>query len=149
MVTTKRGLSPFLGPLRFEGDAPLPRPARGPVIQIAKQTVLLLALRVQRGRLLQERLRHRLQTLVPGQADHVMHARPITPGEHPLTAKPGVRPQEDPHLRPLLAPQQDQQFEDRPGVPGSLDIAGTQITHQKSVVAEDRQGQEAVVPEYP
>ena len=59
-----------------------------------------------------------------------------------MTAEAGVGPQNDPHGWPGLSQPLDQQGQDRPGMPGTIDLAWTQVTDQQLITTKDVQGQE-------
>ena len=82
---------------------------------------------------------------VLGQADDIADAVALAPAEHAVAAEARIGAQNDPHLGPFPAQALDQQRQDRPGVPGAVDVRRPQVTDQQPIAAKDVERQEAVV----
>ncbi len=77
------------------------------------------------------------QARVLGQPNDVIDLVPITPTQHLPAAEARVASKDDLHIGPALSQPGDQQLEDCPSVAGRIDIAGTQVTHQELLAAEN------------
>ncbi len=85
-----------------------------------------------------------LQVAVASQPDDIADMMTFTPVEHPMEAESGVTAEDDAYTRPGLAQAANQQGQDRPGMAGTIDVAGAKIGNQRLIAAEDVQRQEAV-----
>src|SRR5512142_1079164 len=93
----------------------------------------------------QERLGQGMEATVLSESDEIVDLMPIAPPQHPPAAKPTIGTQDDPNGRPSLSEPLDQQRQERPGVLGTIDITGPEITDQQLLPTKDRQRQKAIV----
>ena len=69
----------------------------------------------------------------------------LAPPQHAPPAEAAVAAEHDLGFRPSLAQTLDQQAQDRPGMPGRIDVARPQVRHQKLGSTEHVERKEAVV----
>ena len=116
------------------------------VAQPLKEPLLLAAalLADRLGRLHQGSA-HRFQPGIARQTHDVIDPVALAPLQHPPPAKARVRPQDDPHLGPRRPQPRDQELQDRPRMPGRIDVTRAQVRDQELLPAEDVERQETVM----
>src|SRR5512143_825014 len=129
-------IAPFRAVLSFDDYPAGLLPGLGGIVHLAEQALLTVTGLVELLGMTEERLRHRVETTILGQPHEITNLMPITPPQHSPAAKPTIRPDDNSHRRPRLAQTSDQQRQDRPGVLGTIDITGPQITDQQVLATE-------------
>jgi hypothetical protein len=85
-----------------------------------------------------------LQTRVFGYTDDIADIVPVAPAQQLPATESTDTAEDNLYIWPMAAQGLHQQGEDRPAVPGGIDIAGTQVTDQQVATTEHVQWQVAV-----
>ncbi len=131
--------------LGLADDPPGPVPGAGGVLELAEEPLLALGRLKLLGGLVHRIGQQPLQNAVSGQADDVLYIVPIAPTQQFPTAEAAVGTKDDLDLRPHPPQPIYQQPQDRPAVPGGVDLGRPQVRGQQLIPAEDVQRQVAVV----
>src|SRR4051794_7573009 len=130
--------------LHSDNHSALAIPGVGGIPKLTKEALFLPASHIATLGGLYPRHPQPIQAWVFGYPHEVIHPLALTPSKHPRTTKAAVRPKDNSHLGPDLPKALDQQCQNRPSVFGSIDVAGTQITHQQLIPTKHIQGQKTV-----